>query len=85
MNLGLRNTNEIKVTFPDIIPVMRPKVEDILIRDPHWLAGFTEGEGCFSVVIQKSQTTKTGFSVSLRFQLTQHIRDIVLMQSLIKF
>ena len=85
MNLGLQNTNEIKVTFPDIIPVMRPKVEDILIRDPHWLVGFTEGEGCFNVTIQKSQTTKTGFSVSLRFQLTQHIRDIVLMQSLIKF
>ena len=38
--------------------------------------------GC---VAKKSPTTKTGFSVSLRFKLTQHSRDITLMESLIKF
>jgi len=36
-------------------------------------------------MILKSQTIKTGFSVSLRFQLTQHSRDIVLMQNLRNF
>jgi hypothetical protein len=49
------------------------------------LAGFAEGEGCFNVVVQKSPTTKTGFSVSLMFQLTQHSRDIALMQNLKNF
>ena len=29
--------------------------------DPDRLAGFTEGEGCFSVGIQKSQVVKMGF------------------------
>ena len=36
-------------------------------------------------MILKSQTIKTGFSVSLGFQITQHSRDVVLMQNLIKF
>src|SRR6185437_6267395 len=83
MNLGL--SEELKVAFPDNIPVTRPKVEDQEIKDPNWFSGFTSGEGCFIVVIQKSPTIKTGFSVSLRFQLTQHNRDLELMQSLIKF
>lgn len=86
MNNGL--SAHIKVAFPGITSVKRPEVEDMLISDPYWLAGFTEGEGCFNVVVQKSPTTKTGFSCasySLRFQLTQHVRDTVLMQNLIKF
>ena len=36
-------------------------------------------------MVQKSSTTKTGFSVSLGFQLTQHCRDIKLMKSLKNF
>jgi hypothetical protein len=83
INLGL--SGELKEAFPDTIPVTRPKVEDQEIKDPNWLSGFTSGEGCFIIVIQKSPTIKTGFSVSLRFQLTQHNRDLELMQNLIKF
>ena len=80
-NKGL--SSELKAVFPDIIPVKRPNVEEILINNPYWLLGFVEAEGCFSVMIKKSPTIKTGFSVSLRFQITQHYRDIVLMKNLI--
>jgi hypothetical protein len=83
INKGL--SSELKVAFPLITPVQRPKVEEILIHDPYWFLGFVEAEGCFSIMILKSQTIKTGFSVSLRFQLTQHSRDIVLMQNLRNF
>jgi len=31
-------------------------------------------------MIRKSNTTKTGFQVQLRYQLTQHIRDLELMK-----
>ena len=93
LNRGLPSGSELDKAFPDIIPVQRPSSDLLcaprplekktLIQDPYWLAGFTEGEGCFFVVVQKSSNTKTGFSVSLRFQITQHIRDIELMQSFI--
>lgn len=44
------------------------------------MVGFT-AEGCFSIRITKSSTTKTGFQVQLRFNITQHSIDKILMNS----
>jgi hypothetical protein len=80
LNLGL--SDELKVVFPNIIPVPKPLVKDQNIQDPHWLAGFAEGECCFYVSIFKSKT-KTGYAIQLVFQITQHFRDAELMKSLV--
>ena len=53
--------------------------------DGEWVVGFTAGEGCFSITIKKSKTVKTGFQVQLRFKLTQHSKDELLMKSLITY
>jgi hypothetical protein len=45
MNLG--KSEALISAFPDIKPAARPKVEDQLIKDPNWLAGFVSAEGCF--------------------------------------
>jgi hypothetical protein len=58
--------------FPGIIPMNKSKVEDQVIKDPYWLAGFIEGEGCFLVDIFKSSFVKSGYQVKLKFILTQH-------------
>lgn len=85
MNFG-RLSEHLKYSFPDIIPANRPIRLDTeflnLNLDPHWLVGFTAGEGCFSVGITKSPTVKTGFQVQLRFQITQHSSETALMQKL---
>lgn len=52
-----------------------------LLKCMNWLRGFVEAEGSFHIIIQKVES-KTW--VSLRFTLTQHSRDKVLMESLIK-
>ena len=83
MNLGL--SEELKTAFLDVLPVPRPLVVDQEIKDPNWLAGFTSAEGCFLIKIIKSSSFSIGFYVQLIFQLTQHTRDIALMQSLVKF
>lgn len=83
MNLGL--SDELKAAFPDTIAVQRPLVQNKIIEDPNWLAGFTTAEGCFMVSISASKTNSSGFKVELTFQLTQHARDEKLMRSLIKF
>jgi hypothetical protein len=72
-------------SFPDIIPVERPYVEGPENIDPNWIAGFTTGEGTFYVGIQQSKAYKTGYQVSLRYWLTQHSRDTLLMNSLKQF
>ena len=72
-----------KAIFPNITPIQISDVLDYKIQDPNWLAGFNEAEGCFYVQILKS-TTKIGYQILLRFSISQHSRDAVLMQSLIE-
>lgn len=83
MNNGLSEKQ--KAVFSDVIPVKRPLVVDQEIQDPNWLAGFSEGEGCFFVDIFKSTTHKIGYQVKLKFVITQHVRDIYLIESFTKF
>ena len=73
MNRGL--SEELKLGFPDVVPVVRPLVENPKIIDPNWLAGFTSGEGCFLINIVKSQRYKLGEAVQLVFKITQHERE----------
>ena len=86
MNWGL--SEELKTAFPDLIPVPRPSVVGATaheIKDPHWLSGFTTGEGCWSVDIKKSSSHRLGEAIQLWFRLTQHERDKELMISLVEF
>lgn len=83
INLGLSDT--LKEAFPNINPVVRPLVIDREIKDPNWLAGFIDGEGCFNINIVKAQSNKTGYQVKARFILAQHSRDIILMQKLLEY
>jgi len=43
--------------------------------DNHWLAGFTQADGCFYISLVKSKTQQTGFSVRLEFSIKQN--DVV--------
>nr|WPM94704.1 hypothetical protein [Ceratocystis fimbriata]WPM94756.1 hypothetical protein [Ceratocystis fimbriata] len=83
MNRGL--SDDLKLAFPNLVPCLRPEVPLVKISDFHWLAGFTEAEGCFSVVLFKSPTSKYGLGVKLSFILTQHIRDEDLIKSLVEY
>lgn len=45
-------------------------------KDPHnlryYLAGFTDGDGCFSVTIHRSKYRKIGWNINPLFQVYQH-------------
>jgi hypothetical protein len=43
-----------------------------LTLDNHWLAGFTQADGCFHISVTKSQTHSTGYSVRLEYSLKQN-------------
>lgn len=87
LNLGL--SEELKVAFPCTVPVPRPRVSLIDFKEHTaelpWISGFVSGEGCFSVVVSKSSTSKLGFNVRLRFILSQHSRDVQLMENLVNY
>lgn len=82
INNGL--SPELKAAFPDVKSVKIPLVKNNEIKDPNWLAGFISAEGCFFIDTQKSKN-KIGTQVKLKFAMTQHFRDEVLLKSFIDY
>lgn len=85
LNWGL--SDELKKAFPETIAIPRPKI-DIdaqAVKNSNWVAGFTSGEGCFFLKISKNAGYTTGYQVQLRFLLTQHVRDELLLRNFITF
>jgi hypothetical protein len=83
MNLGLSDT--LKSEFAGYIPVDRPVINyDNIILNPYWISGFISAEGNFDVRIP-STNSKLGYRVQLRFRISQHSRDFVLMQKIVEY
>lgn len=82
MNLGL--SDKLKTEFPTIFPIDRPIIDKYDDLNPKWLAGFTDGEGCFYVNTKKAKT-KTGYQIIMSFSISQHIRDVKLLEKFIDY
>ena len=82
MNKGL--SNDLKEAFPHTEEFPRPLVEAQKIKDPHWLAGFTSGEGCFYIK-QRVSANNDRKIVEVIFTISQHSRDEYLMESLVNY
>ena len=78
-------SDELKASFTNNVPVIRPLVENITIPHPQWVAGFTSGEGCFMIKTSVNRNSKLGYGVQLSFQITQNERDIELIRSLVSY
>jgi hypothetical protein len=48
------------------------------------MAGFTTGEGCFFLKVNKGRN-KSGIGVQLVFQLAQHLRDALFLESFVAY
>ena len=55
------------------------------IYDSSWLIGFIEGEACFFIKFRESTSYKQGYQIMLRFQISQHIRDKVVLQNIVNY
>lgn len=53
--------------------------------DPWFITGFTDAEGCFTVILQKNTKVKSGYSVSRRFKISLHKKDLCILESLKAF
>lgn len=83
MNLGLSEI--LKSEFPGYSPVERPIINsDNANLKPEWISGFVSGEGNFDVRVPSSNS-KLGYRVQLRFRITQHSRDVRLMEKILEY
>lgn len=69
----------------NVIPVVKPVIDASKTFNPHWIAGFVSGDGCFMIKIRKTHNTITKHQVILAFKITQHSRDKLLMENLISY
>ena len=69
LNKGLLK-DDLKTSFKNIVPQVRTEVHVPKTINPYWFAGFTSGDGSFSVEIQKSYTI--GHRVAIKFLICQH-------------
>ena len=86
LNLGL--SKNLKEEFPNILPMENidnsTKNNTIYNKlDPDWVAGFSTGESNFFIAIQKYKTGR--LYASLRFYLSQHSRDFLLLENFVNF
>lgn len=86
LNLGL--SKNLKEEFSHILPMenIDNSTKNITIYnklDPDWVAGFSTGESNFFIAIQKSKTGR--LYASLRFSVSQHSRDLLLLESFVNF
>lgn len=80
MNLGL--SDALKSEFIGYVPIERPAIHyDNVILDPYWISGFISAEGNFDVRMP-STNSKLGYRVQLRFRISQHSRDIRIMEKI---
>jgi hypothetical protein len=50
--------------------------------NPNYVTGFTDGEGCFLVVISPDSKFKTGYRVKATFQIGLHEKDFALLEQI---
>nr|YP_010317406.1 hypothetical protein MRV96_mgp28 [Ciborinia camelliae]UNB14731.1 hypothetical protein [Ciborinia camelliae] len=83
MNLGL--SEMFKSEFAGYTPVERPVINsDNVYLDPDWISGFVSAEGNFDVRMP-STNSKLGYRVQLRFRVSQHSRDLRLMEKIVEY
>src|SRR3954468_11629062 len=59
---------------------VRPRIE----LEPHWVVGFVDGEGCFSVSIHRNPYVRRtrGWQINPVFQVSQHERHRAVLEAL---
>ena len=53
-----------------------------MLLHPQWITGFVDGEGCFSVEINKNETMKIGYQVIPSFVVSQNAISVNVLHGL---
>jgi hypothetical protein len=61
----------------------RPRLE----LDPHWVVGFVDGEGCFSVSVHRNPYVRRtrGWQIHPVFHVYQHVSHRAVLEELVEF
>jgi hypothetical protein len=68
-----------------VVPIKKPgHVPGKILLNPYWIAGFIQADGTFGLNYIKSVRMKLGYTCQPQFRATQHERDLVVLERIIK-
>jgi hypothetical protein len=84
INYGPKSKN-LLFSFPNVKPINKPEhsIPDLL--KPNLFSGFVTGDGGFHINIRQDIRYKLGYKLDYNFSITQHNKDIILMNKFIEF
>ena len=82
-SMNRKSLNKLSKYFSDIVPLQISTKKNNNIKDPYWLTGFVDAEGCFYVKPKRNKLNIFRFYLS--FRLTQHSRDLLLINNILSF
>lgn len=83
MNNGL--SDKLEKALPETIPVKRPEVDNIEIRNPQWLYGFSAWRLFFLVSTSANKNNPDKPQIRLHFSLSQNSLSHKLLESLVNY
>jgi len=78
-------TKVVENEYPDLKPATVPKFKTASTLNPDWLAGFITAEASFFISLKGCPPRKAGYAVSLSFSLSQHLKDICLLERIANY
>ena len=79
--MGFEKNYQIKIPSKQLINNFSTKIYPNKI-EPWFLTGFTDAEGCFGLYIYKNANYKTGWFISLVFQISLHEKDKIILEQI---
>lgn len=77
---------KVLASFPNIVPTGKNIEQSLPTKlNPYWVSGFVAGDGGFHVHIRNDIRYKMEFKVDYSFSITQHNKDLKLMNLFIEF
>lgn len=85
MNLGL--SDNLKSAFPNVIPAKIPLYNLNNELEAYWITGFMSAEANFFISLYEQEVNirRAGYSLSLSFSVSQHIKDKKLLERLARY
>lgn len=79
-------SNMLKEAFSNFTPVkVFAYAPNLALMNIHWVAGFINADGSFSVLIRKANDTTLGEKVSIEINISQHEKSLLALNHLAEF
>ena len=71
-------------THPNIVSIVKPEyIPSRTLLNPYWIAGFVQADGTYGLSYHQNSRRKLGYSCQASFRVTQHERDLIVLQRII--